>query len=119
MREATSCSSSARSTAGVAAQPRAASRAPEIAASSCSGEAEPSSVAVSSVVGFSTMSVGPSPAICSPRISSLVSMWRTLRSYESFERIRAARDFLRAPLLRCSAPDFTARSIRETRLRYS
>ena len=33
--------------------------------------------------------------------------------------MRAARAFLRAPLLRCSAPDFTALSIRETRLRYS
>ena len=33
--------------------------------------------------------------------------------------MRAARDFLRAPLLRCSAPDFTALSIRETRLRNS
>ena len=27
--------------------------------------------------------------------------------------MRAARDFLRAPLLRCSAPDLTALSIRE------
>ena len=74
MRVATSCSSSARSTAGVAAQPGAASRAAAIAASSCSGDAVPSSVTVSSVAGFSTASVGPSPATCSPRISSLVSM---------------------------------------------
>ena len=33
--------------------------------------------------------------------------------------MRAARDFLRAALLRCSAPDFVALSIRETRLRNS
>ena len=33
--------------------------------------------------------------------------------------MRAARDFLRAALLRCSAPDFAALSIRETRLRNS
>jgi cullin-5 len=74
IRVATSCSSSARSTAGVAPQPGAASRAPAIAASSCSGDAVPSSASVSSVAGFSTSSAGPSPATCSPRISSLVSM---------------------------------------------
>src|SRR5215213_6593176 len=74
MRLATSCSSSARSTAGVEAHGRAASRAPAIAASSWSGEAVPSDAAVSSVAGFSTASAGPSPATCSPRISSLVSM---------------------------------------------
>ncbi len=33
--------------------------------------------------------------------------------------MRAARAFLRAPLLRCSAPVFTALSILEIRLRYS
>jgi hypothetical protein len=33
--------------------------------------------------------------------------------------MRAARAFLRAPLLRCSAPVFTALSMRETRERYS
>ena len=33
--------------------------------------------------------------------------------------MRAASAFLRAPLLRCSAPDFTALSMRETRARYS
>jgi hypothetical protein len=33
--------------------------------------------------------------------------------------MRAARDFLRAPLLRCSAPVFTALSIRDSRVRYS
>ena len=33
--------------------------------------------------------------------------------------MRAARDFLRAPLLRCSAPDFTALSMRETSVRNS
>ena len=33
--------------------------------------------------------------------------------------MRAARAFLRAPLLRCSAPALTALSMRETRLRYS
>src|SRR5215207_4530846 len=39
--------------------------------------------------------------------------------YERPERMRAARAFLRAPLLRCNAPVFTALSIRDSRFRYS
>ena len=78
MRAATSWSSSARSTAGVAAQPPNASEAPAMVASSWASDGPRSSASVSSDAGFSTASGVPSPATCSPRISSLVSMSETL-----------------------------------------
>ena len=74
---ATSCSISPRSTAGVRSQPRWASAAAAIAASSCSSEVAPTVATVSSVNGFSTSISAPSPATRSPPISSLVSIAAT------------------------------------------
>jgi hypothetical protein len=58
----------------MAAQTGKASSAAATAPSSCSRDGSPTEAIVSSVAGFSTSSAPPSPATCSPRISSRVSM---------------------------------------------
>ena len=57
--------------------PVLAQRAAPIAASTCSGEAVPTSAIVSSVAGFSTASGAPAPAILSPPMSSFDSTGET------------------------------------------